>query len=666
VEILQFGRVLRRWAWLIILFGLIAAVTAAAISYELPRTYEATTVALVNPKQLFPADVNAISSLPSDALVETYSRLITANPVYKKLIADGLPRTEDQLTGEITTKVEPNTTLIDITIKDSDPAVTQRIAEDIIPAFNSSLSELQSRVATPGSTTQQLEGLVPWQVPSHPPTTPVSPRTSLNILIALVAGIGLGVGFAFLLEYLDNTVKTELDVRQRLDQNLLGPVLYKPSKKRALARRDAQEEVALVTVTQPKEPVSEAYRAIRTNLLFTSTERKLRTLVVTSAIPGEGKTSTACNLAVVMAQAGNRVVLVDADFRRPQIHKVFHKSNVGLGNLILGDLAEEDLVVRTQVPNLSVVCSGPTPPNPSELLGSIRMQGVMERLQQVADIVIFDTPPVGAVTDATVLASRTDGVVLVVERGRTDVHNITRAIDKLKSVRANLLGVVLNKIRVSEATESYYYRYYTETPRQGKSPNGNGNGNGKVARKEALAAVPLATPLPPTGKPDYAAQAPVSGARLPETAPPQEISLPRAPVEVAAPTAPAVPPASTQPSATVPAPIQPPAPAPAAPVPSPAPPAPVARVAESPAPAPVEAVVQPPVPAPPAPAPAPAPAETVAQGTAPVVGATSPAAPGTGPQGLTWRSLQSQPQPSPRSDVLPPPHGGPTEGEDSP
>jgi polysaccharide biosynthesis transport protein len=486
LEVLQFGRVLRRWGRLIIGFALIAGITAAVVSYELPRTYEATTVALVNPKQvLLPADAGA-SALSTDALVQTYSRLIGATPVYQKLIAGGVPRTEEELINGVSAKVEPNTTLIDITIKDRDPAMTQRIAEEIIPAFNASLRELQNKVATPDVTAAKLEALVPWQVPSHAPTSPVSPKPLLNVLFALVAGTALGIGIAFLLEYLDNTIKSELDVRIQLNQALLGPVLYKHVKRRG-RRVESEEDIALVAIREPHDPMSEAYRAIRTNLMFASTDTRLKSLVVTSAIPGEGKSSTACNLAVVMAQAGNKVILVDADFRRPQLHKIFHRSNVGLGNLILGDRAEVDLIVKTQVDNLSIVCSGPTPPNPSELLGSIRMQGVLDRLKSIADVVIFDTPPVGALTDATILAARTDGVVLVVERGRTDVHSVTKALDTLKAVRANVLGVVLNKMQASKGSEYYYYRYHTETPR-GKAGS---NGRDWAAKRDAPAGLPL-------------------------------------------------------------------------------------------------------------------------------------------------------------------------------
>jgi len=217
--------------------------------------------------------------------------------------------------------------------------------------------------------------------------------------------------------------------------------------------------LALVTSTHPKEPIAEAYKAIRTNLLFSLGEgQTLSTLVVTSTTPGEGKTSTACNLAVTLAQAGRRVILVDADFRRPKLHEVFGVGrNLGLGNLILRDRPEGDLITQTPVPNLLLLCSGPTPPNPSELLGSAVFNRIVEQLKAQCDVVVFDTPPVGAVTDATVLAARADGVLVVVDASRTAVSAILRTRDTLRSVNAKILGVVLNKARTSTGSEYYYY-----------------------------------------------------------------------------------------------------------------------------------------------------------------------------------------------------------------
>ena len=523
MEILQFGRMLKRWAWLIALFLLIAGLTAAAVSYELPRVYQTTTTALVNPKQILLPGTDAGSSLSTDQLVETYVQLINATPVQQKLIADGIPRSADELAREMQVRSRGTTTLIDIVINDRDPQVAQRIAEDIVPAFNSSLLEFQSKVAGAGTRTPQLEALVPWQVPAAAPTAPVSPKPLLNIALALAAGLVLGVGLAFMLEYLDNTIKTEADVRLKLDLPLLGPVLFKGRK--TLGRK---ESLALVTETHPTDPVSEGYRAIRTNLMFTAIDRPLKTLVVTSAAPGEGKTSTAVNLAVTMAQNGSRVVLVDADFRRPALHRVFQRTeNRGLGDVIIGTATLSELLLPTGTPNLRLLCSGPTPPNPSELLGSSRMRQVVEELAKQSETIIIDSPPVGAVTDATVLGARADGVILVVERGRTEVAAVSRARDKLIGVGANLLGVVLNKVRASEAAEYYYYRYYT-TPEKGKKPR----------RVKERAAEPQAAASPTTG--------PVRGvepAATPVQRPPQPVAspAPERPAPVAAPVTPAAP-----------------------------------------------------------------------------------------------------------------------------
>jgi len=335
--------------------------------------------------------------------------------------------------------------------------------------------------------------------------------------------------------------------------------------------REVAEEVALVTIREPDDAVSEAFRAIRTNLLFNSLDAKLRTLVVSSTVPGEGKTSTACNLAVAMAQAGNRVIIVDADFRRPELHRVFHKGrNVGLGNFILGDASEQDMILDTDVPNLRVICSGPTPPNPSELLGSQRMLKTIERLKELADVVIFDTPPVAAVTDATILAARTDGTILVVERGGTPIDAILQAKVKLDSVGARLLGIVLNKVRSGDAGAYYYYKYYAEAEARGKK---DVKSKARAATKHRDAAPFTETAVPPAvayrpptnPAPPVAAAAPTGGPTNGAAA----HAAPAAPVPAGSP-----PPVTGiasqtyQPTATQPPPV--PVPAPAA-VTSPAP-----------------------------------------------------------------------------------------------
>jgi capsular exopolysaccharide synthesis family protein len=203
----------------------------------------------------------------------------------------------------------------------------------------------------------------------------------------------------------------------------------------------------------PRSPEAEAYRTLRTNIQFSVLDKPLRTLLVTSAGPDEGKTTTAANLAITLAQTGRTVILVDADLRRPGQHELFRLGNeTGLTTLVLGGALAET-VQSTNVEHLSVVTSGPIPPNPSELLDSRRMEGVVQDLAAQADYVVFDSPPVGAVTDAAVLASRVDGVVLVVSRGKTNKDQAKRAKALLERTKANVLGVVINN---AKTTGRYY------------------------------------------------------------------------------------------------------------------------------------------------------------------------------------------------------------------
>jgi capsular exopolysaccharide synthesis family protein len=214
----------------------------------------------------------------------------------------------------------------------------------------------------------------------------------------------------------------------------------------------------LVTLTD-HSPATEAYKAMRTNLLFSSIDQEIKTIVVTSASPGEGKSRTAANLAVALAQAGHRTVIIDADFRRPTQHRIFGRvRNVGLANMILHDQPEAELVVPVpEVPNLWVLTSGPIPPNPSELLGSSSMRAVLSQLRQAFTYVIVDTPPVNAVTDPIVLATSADGVILVIEQRRTTYPSLVRAKRVLDRVNVTTLGAVMNKLR---AAGGDYYEYY--------------------------------------------------------------------------------------------------------------------------------------------------------------------------------------------------------------
>ena len=221
----------------------------------------------------------------------------------------------------------------------------------------------------------------------------------------------------------------------------------------AINRRES-----LITVTHPHSPVSEAYRILRTNLEFSSLDKPIRTMVVTSAGPDEGKSTTLANLAVTIAQGGKKVILADCDLRRPRLHEIFGLDNdAGLTTMVVDDEALENPPLQeTGVPNLWLLPSGPLPPNPSELLGSRRMEEIIAVLTQRADMVLFDAPPVIAVIDAVVLGSKVDGVLLVINAGGTKRDHAQRAKAQLEKVNVRVIGAVLNNVPFDASLHRYY------------------------------------------------------------------------------------------------------------------------------------------------------------------------------------------------------------------
>ncbi len=214
----------------------------------------------------------------------------------------------------------------------------------------------------------------------------------------------------------------------------------------------------LITIAAPRSPISEAYRTLRTNLEFASLDQELKTLVVTSAGVGEGKSTTLANLAIVSAQAGRRVLLVDADLRRPRLHDIFGLSNTtGLTTAMMDETAlASPPLQETGIEGLSVLTCGQLPPNPAELLSSRRMEEVIAALAERADQLIFDTPPVVAVTDAAVLATKVDGVLLVISAGRTRRESARAAVQRLKQINARLVGTVLTNVQMDSGFRGYY------------------------------------------------------------------------------------------------------------------------------------------------------------------------------------------------------------------
>lgn len=226
-------------------------------------------------------------------------------------------------------------------------------------------------------------------------------------------------------------------------------------RKRKQARQNQMRH--LITQLNPRSPISEQYRTIRTNIEFSSADQELQTIIVTSSGPGEGKSMTAANLAVVYAQQGKKVLLIDADLRKPTVHYTFRADNLrGLSNILVNETKLEDVTYPSSVEHLDIITSGPIPPNPSELLGSKRMRSLIEEAEQLYDVILFDTPPVLAVTDAQILANFVDGTILVVRSKETEYEAAIKATEALENAHAKLLGTVLNDL---EKANTHYYYY---------------------------------------------------------------------------------------------------------------------------------------------------------------------------------------------------------------
>ena len=342
------------------------------------------------------------------------------------------------------------------------------------------------------------------------PSVPVRPRVKLNLALAIVIGLLGGIGLAFLLEALDTSVKTQEDVEKGLGVAFLGIIptftpggVSRSRRRRKRHRRQGGPEILagshpdLFCHENPKSSAAECCRSIRTNILFMSPDHPPRRLLVTRARPQEGKTTVAISLAITMAQSGARVVIVDSDMRRPRVHTAFGMDNdEGLSTAVLGTRKVEELVRPTQVPGLDLLPCGPIPPNPAELIHTERFREVVAQLERLYDRVVFDSPPVIAVTDPVVLSRYVDGVVMVLKSLVTNRRAAKFAVKQLRDVGGNILGAVLNDLDLENREYGYYHYYYyrkygyyygsreeepgkrkAEKPAADESAAGSGNGD---------------------------------------------------------------------------------------------------------------------------------------------------------------------------------------------
>ncbi|WP_182046398.1 polysaccharide biosynthesis tyrosine autokinase [Curtobacterium sp. ME26] len=391
--------------------------------------------------------------------VTSYLAVITSASVLEPVIEDlGLEQDVEELAEQITAFSPANSVLVDITVRDPEPKTAQHIADAVARSFIDVVTERLEKPVDGGTSLVRPEVIQPAETPSAAAT----PGLVVNVLLGLVAGLTTGTGGALVLQALDTRLRTISDLEQVSDAPLLGTISVEPS----LERRP------LVVHADPRNPVAEAFRALRTNVQFIDLQSPTRTLTITSALAGEGKSTIAANLAIAMSENGRRVALVDADLRRPRVAALMGlEGSAGLTDVLLGRTELEDVMLPWGLGGLRILPAGQVPPNPSELLGSFAMSKLVEQLAADFDTVIFDAPPLLPVTDAAVLSRITDGAVLVIAAARASRHQVASALQALSNARAATLGLVMSKAS-RKGSDSYgaYTTYHEDPSRSGRTP----------------------------------------------------------------------------------------------------------------------------------------------------------------------------------------------------
>jgi non-specific protein-tyrosine kinase len=525
VELRGYFTLVRKWWWLVLLLAVAGGGAAYGISIYSTPIYQATTTVEIAPGSDPTRDIfSAISSV--ERVAGTYVVQIGSSVVLdeatRRLAVEGIWVDAE----EVTAQQVRNTQLIEISVENSSPAAAKAHADMVAKVFierelnkqrerfqagldeiNLQIEavetliaerrrELASRQLSYASEAARLElaaleveqssnqqrlstlltsaeefrlaiarytDYVSVFAPAEVPDEPVRPRTLQNTAMAAVVGGMLAVGVVMLVEYLDDTIKTPADAKLHLPVNVLGALpTYKKNNGQASP---------LVVAAEPRHPVAEAFRNLRTSIQFFGVDRPAQTILVTSPLPTDGKSFTAANLAVAMAQGGLSVILVDADLRRPKIHKMFELPNrLGLTNALLSAHEPRFALQRTEIHGLRVITAGVQAPNPTEMLNSQRMSRFIGWLSKNADLVILDSPPVLAFADAAVLSNLTDGTILIIESGRTRRPLAAQAVERLTEVGGRILGVVIN--RLERRSQGYYYDYYHYYDEYSREPDG--------------------------------------------------------------------------------------------------------------------------------------------------------------------------------------------------
>jgi capsular exopolysaccharide synthesis family protein len=457
VELTDYLRVLRAYWRGVVVLVLLGLAVAAGLSMVQPKVYQADASGFVsagtasNPGEASVGDSLAKSRAAS--YVDLAKSRATAQDVIEDLDLDVAPAT---LIGRVTVSQPLDTVLIKVSARAPSPREAQQLADAWVRALKGQVDQVEN----PAGTSAQALRIVPVEAAALP-TRPVSPNTERNIALGLVAGLLLGVGYAVLRSQLDRKLRRAEDIEREFGVTVAATIPASPAMSR---KKGAHVPLVVTGPRKTNDPVhsGEAFLKLRTNLQFMDIDNPPRVIVVTSPLPGDGKSTIAANLAAALSMSDRRVVLVDGDLRRPVVAESFGLvEGAGLTDVLIGRVDFVDVAQQVaMLPNLYVLAAGGIPPNPSELLGSKAMRKLLDRLADAGYIVIIDAPPLLPVTDAAVLTASADGALVVVTAGQTLDTQLGAALTSLQAVQGHTLGVVLNRVPPKSAESGYYGGYY--------------------------------------------------------------------------------------------------------------------------------------------------------------------------------------------------------------
>ncbi|SDK42805.1 capsular exopolysaccharide family [Cryobacterium psychrotolerans] len=451
MELKDYVRIFHK-SWILILACMLLGIAGAAASSI------ATTPKYVASTQLYISVQSAAGAATGDLVqgtsfarqaVTSYVDVVNSAIVLDEVIAElKLDLTAGQLASMVASSSPLNTVLIDISVTNSDPELAAKIANSVGQNFSKIVVE---KLEKPDGEDAVSPVKIETIQPAIAPTKPASPNVPLNIALGLLVGLALGIGFAVLRSVLDTRIHSLRDIELVTESPMLGGITFDPEAKKR----------PLVVHADPKNPRAESFRSLRTNLQFVNVEGGPRSFVVTSSVPGEGKSTTTANLAIALAETGARVALIDGDLRLPRLAEYLGiEGGVGLTDVLIGRAELADVLQKWGRGKLFVLPSGRVPPNPSELLGSAAMARLLASLTEQFDIVLIDAPPLLLVTDAAVLSKLCGGALMVVASGRTKRNELAAAVKALERVGSRLVGVVITMLP-TKGPDSYGYGQYS-------------------------------------------------------------------------------------------------------------------------------------------------------------------------------------------------------------